>query len=300
MKKSIKKEDNDTRVDKWLLKNNHVSSMVEAQKLMRKGRIRVNSSRVKIGARLNTGDEIYFPEIEVQQKAPLRDKYSPTEKDKNQLLNMVIYKDDNVIVINKPAGLAVQGGSGSFRNLDSMLEVLKFGKPNAPKLVHRLDKNTSGILLLARDNNTAKIFLNYFKEHKVQKIYKAWVVGVPTKSQSTINAPLRKKQGNNEKVIVTPSGKEAITDYKVVKTYKNLASLLEIELHTGRTHQIRVHMNHIGHPIVGDGKYGSKNAYIKDFSDNMHLHAERISFPDVNNEEKIIKVIAPMPDYFNK
>ncbi len=298
MEKSIKKDYDNTRLDRWLMKNELVNSVVEAQKMIRSGKIRINNQKVKINARVFTNNEIQIPEIRIKAKKA-KNKYTANEQDTKLLLDSVIYKDENVIVINKPAGLAVQGGSGSFKNLDSMLDVLKFDSDIRPKLVHRLDKHTSGALILARNNQTSKKMLSYFKDKKIKKTYWAWVVGCPKNKTGEIDAPLLKKVGDNEKVIVSPRGKDAVTKYKVIKEVGG-ASLVELTPLTGRTHQLRVHMNYIGHPIIGDGKYGGAKSYLKDFSDKMHLHAKEIEFPNPDDETKTIKVEANEPACFDR
>lgn len=295
MEKAIKKDDNDSRLDRWLHKNQLVNSVVEAQKLVRSGKIRINEDKVKINARVLEGDVVSYPDIRVKKIEKAR--YNPTKQDKELLLKSVLYKDDNVIVINKPAGLAVQGGSGSFKNLDAMLDVLKFDSDIRPKLVHRLDKHTSGAFVIARNNQSAKKLQSWFKNKNINKVYWAMSLGAPSKNEGVIDAPLLKKLGGNEKVIVSDDGKEARTGYKVLKKYAK-TSLIECYPETGRMHQIRVHLNYIGHPIIGDGKYGGKRVYLKNFDDNMHLHAKSISFPNPENEEKTITVEADAPSWF--
>lgn len=300
MEKIVDFDDDNTRLDRWLFKNGLVNSVVESQKFIRAGKVRVNDSKVKINARIFGGEVVLCPEVRVE-KTFKREKYKATDKDKELLLKSVVYKDDNIMVINKPAGLAVQGGSGSYRNLDSMLDALKFDKDMVPKLVHRLDKHTSGVLILARNNTTARKLLELFKEKKIKKVYEAWVLGVPSKKEGNIDAPLLKKTGDNEKVIVSSSGKSAVTGYKVLKIYNNgEASLIEAYPKTGRMHQIRVHLSYIGHPIIGDGKYGGKKVYLKKFEDKMHLHARRVSFPSMEDESKIITVEANVPPHFER
>ena len=236
MIQAIKKDDNDTRLDRWLVKNEMVNSVVEAQKLTRSGKIRVNDEKVKFNSRVFFGDEVECPEIAVNKVKKV--KYITTKQDEEMLQDLVIYKDDNVMVINKPAGLAVQGGSGSFKNLDSMLNALRFDKDGNPKLVHRLDKYTSGALVLARNNQSARKLLEYFKAKKVQKTYWAWSLGICDTKSGVVDAPLLKTIGGNEKVIITHNGKDARTRYKVLKTYKDIATLFELNPETGRMHQI--------------------------------------------------------------
>ena len=301
MEKIITKDDSDVRLDRWLNKNELVNSVVEAQKFIRSGKIRVNGGKVKINARVYADDAVSYPDVTVNKvKDGKKEDYKASPQDEDMLIKSILYKDDNVIVIDKPAGLAVQGGSGSFKNLDSMLDVFRFGSEIRPKLVHRLDKHTSGVFIIARNNQTAKKMLACFKDKQVKKTYLAWAVGIPSKKEGLIRASLLKKIGDNEKVIVSPRGKDALTKYKVIKEYQNEASLIELYPETGRMHQLRVHLSYIGHPIVGDGKYGSKKAYLKGFSDKMHLHAQSVTFPDPDNAEKSITVRAEAPLWFSR
>ncbi|MCV6599106.1 MAG: RluA family pseudouridine synthase [Alphaproteobacteria bacterium] len=298
MIKKIEKDYDNSRLDRWLLKNKLVNSAVEAQKFIRTGKVKVNGKKVKINARVCFNDEVCCPEVEVIKSK--KKKYEPNERDRKLLIESVLYRDDNVIVINKPEGLAVQGGSGSFKNLDSMLEVLRFGNKENPKLVHRLDKKTSGVLILARNNKTAHKMLEGFKQKTIKKVYVAWGWGSTSKKEGVINYPLMKKLGNNERVVVSVNGKEAVTRYKVLDKYENKATLFELYPETGRMHQIRVHLQKIGCPIIGDGKYGGKKVYLKEFKDRMYLHAKKITFPNPSNEEKMISVEAPLPDCFSR
>ena len=206
---------------------------------------------------------------------------------------MVIYKDNNIIVLNKPSGLAVQGGTNTFRHIDAWLPALKYEKDEAPKLVHRIDKDTSGLLVLARDRKNAEILTKAFKEHDLQKTYLALVRGCPKKQSGEINAPLEKV---GEKSLVLPKGKKAITLYKVLDNVGNKFALIEAMPLTGRTHQIRAHMEYIGTPIVSDDKYfGEENVKVTNVKDKLYLHSYKI---DLSNIYKGVKVKAKLPQHF--
>jgi len=263
-----------SRIDKFLCQKYDISFAL-AQKIIRQRKIKVNNKKVNPDYKLNEGDEIaIFGELKIRN---LKQKKVISENSETfkKFLSYIIYEDENLLVINKPSGLAVQGGSGIKISVDDYIKGKNW------QLVHRLDKDTSGVLLIAKNNESADFLTNLFKNKQITKIYLAIVNGVVKKDFGVINIPLKKKMGNkNEKVYPDLiDGKEAITNYKLLKTYEDY-SLVELNPITGRTHQIRVHLKEIGHPIIGDVKYGGRSVLRSEISKRLCLHAKKIIIDD--------------------
>jgi 23S rRNA pseudouridine955/2504/2580 synthase len=211
---------------------------------------------------------------------------------------LVIHKDDTALVINKPAGLATQGGTKTETHVDGLLDALGYELDNRPKLVHRLDKDTSGALLLARTARSAGHFAKAFSSRTARKVYWALVVGVPAIEDGFIELAIAKQPGSGgEKMHVDQKeGQSARTRYRIVERAGNTCAWVELQPYTGRTHQLRVHMAAIGHPIVGDGKYGGKDAFLTGtISRKMHLHARRIRIDHPKGHQ--IDVRADLPPH---
>jgi 23S rRNA pseudouridine955/2504/2580 synthase len=213
--------------------------------------------------------------------------------------SMVITQDRAAIVLNKPPGLATQGGSGTHEHVDGLLDAYASEGPR-PRLVHRLDKDTSGVLLIARTPGSAAFFSKRFSGRSARKIYWAIIAGVPSVEDGLIELPLAKQPGTGgEKMMVDQSGEgqSARTRYRVLDRAGNRAAWVELQPLTGRTHQLRVHMAAIGHPIVGDGKYGGPDAFLSgSISRKMHLHARRLIIDHPDGD--LIDVVAELPDHF--
>ena len=216
---------------------------------------------------------------------------------------LVLYRDEWLIAIDKPAGLAVQGGTGQRRHLDAMLEALRFGAEDRPRLVHRLDKDTSGVLLLARDARTARHMAGVFRSKQACKLYWAAVAGVPAKARGRIALPLAKKTRRGvERVGETRAGKEAVTLYQVAARRGREVAWLVLRPLTGRTHQLRVHCAALGHPILGDGKYGGRRAFPEPrdrgpaIARRLQLHAREIAFPHPA-DGTTLRITAPLPPH---
>jgi 23S rRNA pseudouridine955/2504/2580 synthase len=218
------------------------------------------------------------------------------EADQRRLRDSVLYRDRDLIAIDKPAGLAVQGGTGTDRHLDQMLDALRFDAPERPRLVHRLDKDTSGVLLLARSAAAARWIGEAFRGRDARKVYWAVVAGVPRPRQGKIDAPLAKLPGAaGERMAIDEAGKRAITLYAVLDTLGDKAAWVALMPLTGRTHQLRAHMALIGHPILGDGKYGgaASRLEIPGIARELHLHARSIELP--RPAGRPVHVEAPLP-----
>jgi len=282
------------RLDRWVKKNYPDITFVFLQKLLRKGGIKVDSKKAKPEQKLETGQQISIIEFERREKT-VKEKPPISAAMIERLQKAVIYKDENILAINKPPGLAAQGGTNVKESVDEALDFLKFGLDERPRLVHRIDKDTSGVMLLARNRKSAVTLGKMFKEKGIKKTYWALTAKVPENIEGKISAPLAAKSsdGYSEKTSVDASGKKAITMYRVKEKVGEVA-FVELEPLTGRMHQLRAHMAYIGCPILSDGKYGGREAFITGLSDKMHLHARSIEF---KLSGKKIFVTAPMPEH---
>lgn len=297
------------RLDKFLFNKFSNVNNILIQKSLRNKDILVNGRVVKGNVQLVEGNEVMMTDfiLKIFNSPPkvikLKKELKFTDKEIEKIKSLVIYKDDYIIALNKPVGLAVQGGSKIEKSLNDYLPYLKFEKTEMPKLVHRIDKDTSGVLVIARDKKTADELGEYFKDkgERLEKIYLSLVVGKFTKESGEINFPLLKKVENGVEKVYRDErdGKEAVTLYKVLGySEKYNVSLVEVKILTGRTHQIRVHMKEIGHSVLGDGKYGGKRAFVEGLSDKLHLHSYRLNIKDFNGKNTNIK--AELPEDFLK
>lgn len=290
----VKECDDGIRLNRWFLKYYPGLSLGRLQKLLRTKQIKVDGQRAEASLRLSHGQEIRVPPLENEKKEVLFE--GVCKRDAEYIEKMVIYKDENVIALNKPSGLAVQGGTNTERHIDGMLDALKFGNEEKPKLVHRIDKDTSGVLVLARNRKVADILTKAFREHSLQKTYLALVRGVPENRFGVIKAPLEKADG---RVQVLENGKTAVTEYAVLDNVGDKYALVEARPLSGRTHQIRAHMEYIGTPILGDEKYFGTEREKNSFSvKKLHLHAYKIDLSSVLGKKTVVK--ADLPDYFRE
>ncbi|MDR5654768.1 RluA family pseudouridine synthase [Ruixingdingia sedimenti] len=317
---TVTADEGGARLDRWLRKRFPQLTQGAVEKLCRTGQLRVDGGRVKAADRVEEGMVVRVP--------PLPDAPAPaaprvpgmTEADARMIQAAVLWKDEHIIAINKPAGLPSQGGSGQGdRHVDGLTEALKFGYKERPKLVHRLDKDTSGVLLLARTDRVARALSEGFRLRGTRKIYWAAVAGLPNPKMGTIRFGLLKAPGRGgdekmrcihpAKVDQTEGAKRATTDYAVLEALGTRAAWVALVPVTGRTHQLRAHMAEIGHPIVGDGKYGgSGQENLGDgwgaqlggeISRKLHLHARSISF-DHPVTKKRLTLTAPLPDHMQR
>ncbi|WP_299910920.1 RluA family pseudouridine synthase [uncultured Paracoccus sp.] len=317
-------DEGDQRLDRWLKKKFPQLTQGAVEKMCRKGELRVDGGRVKANARIETGQEVRVPPIPdavPELLKPTGPRVSASDEEMIQAA--VLWKDQHIIALNKPPGLPSQGGSGQGdRHVDGLSEALKFGYKDRPKLVHRLDKDTSGVLLLARTDRVARALSEAFRSRTTRKIYWAAVAGVPSPRKGTIRyglvkAPGHGRGGEGEKMMAvhprdidaTEGAKRATTDYAVIEGLGGRVSWAALVPITGRTHQLRAHMAELGHPIVGDGKYGgSGQENLGDgwgaqlggeISRKLHLHARSLSFDHPITGERIT-VTAPLPDHMKR
>ena len=288
----IKPEDDGIRLNRWFLKEYPSLTLGRLQKLLRTKQIKVDGKKAEANTRLNAGQELRLPPLD-NEKA-VKNPAVVSKSDTDFIQSMVVFKDDNIIVLNKPSGLAVQGGTNTDRHIDGMLEALKFENSEKPTLVHRIDKDTSGILVLARNRHYAELLTKAFREHMLQKTYLVLVIGALKMQEGEIDFPLNKV---GEKMEPSEEGKKALTRFKVLDTVGEKFTLLTAEPLTGRTHQIRAHMECMGCPILGDSKYfGQSRKRFPELSSKLHLHAYKIDLSPVYNKKLVVK--APLPDYF--
>tara|TARA_B100000676_G_scaffold307331_1_gene365523 strand:- start:15571 stop:16659 length:1089 start_codon:yes stop_codon:yes gene_type:complete len=272
------------RLDRWFKRHFPDLGHGRVEKLLRTGQIRVDGSRAKSSTRLEEGQTIRVPPIDPKAgvQNPRKRKFNLSREDISWVQSMVIHRDDDIIALNKPPGLAVQGGSKQSKHLDGLLDGLKFDAPERPKLVHRLDKDTSGLLLLARSSYAASKLTAAFKNRSIQKTYWALVVGVPDPRAGQINAPISKRgaAGQQKMVVSNLDGPSAVSDFATMDVAGRRVAWLALRPHTGRTHQLRVHCEVLGTPILGDGKYGGEQAFIEGVPAprKLHLHARSLEF----------------------
>ena len=299
---TVRDDDDGIRLDRWFKRHMPEASFTLVAKWARTGQLRLDGARVDPGDRIAVGQVLRVPPDEPPPAAtakPKRERPPLPPAEEAFVQGLVIHRDRAALVVNKPPGLATQGGTKTERHLDGLLDGLQFEAENRPKLVHRLDKDTSGVLLLARSANAAGHFAKAFSSRTARKVYWALVAGVPEIHDGIIELAIAKQPGTGgEKMHVdAKEGAAARTRYRVVERAGNRAAWVELQPYTGRTHQLRVHMAAIGHPIVGDGKYGGQEAFLTGgISRKMHLHARRlrVDHPDGGT----IDVRAPLPEHF--
>jgi 23S rRNA pseudouridine955/2504/2580 synthase len=297
----VEPDDDGIRLDRWFKRHLPDASFNLVSRWARTGQLRVDGKRATPGDRLEAGQEIRVPPADSEAAVtgkPARTRRELTDQEVDFAKDMVIHRDDAALILNKPPGLATQGGTKTEAHVDGLLDALTFGLDNRPKLVHRLDKDTSGVLLVARTSRSAAHFAKAFSSRTARKVYWALVVGVPSIYDGFIDLPLAKQPGSGgEKMHVDEKeGASARTRYRVVERAGNACAWVELQPYTGRTHQLRVHMAAIGHPIVGDGKYGGKDAFLTGtISRKMHLHARRLRIDHPKGHQ--IDITADLPPH---
>lgn len=307
--KKVKAAEGDMRLDRWL--KTHFPSLPHGlmQKLLRTGQIRVNGGRAKPDTRLQSGDEVkvrriadFNKEALVSDRPSLKAPLGLSKADRKFIESIILYEDDEMMVLNKPYGIAVQGGTNTSRHIDGMLAGMEDRFGERPRLVHRLDRDTSGVLLVAKKRQIAAKLGKLFQTRSVQKIYWALTKGVPKPLQGVVDAALVKAAGpDGDRVRKALPGEQevaqsAVTHYSVVERAGTKLAWVSLKPVTGRQHQLRAHMAILGTPIVGDQKYdGDKNLPVEDIEIKLHLHANRLIVP--RGKSAPLDVTAPLPPH---
>lgn len=299
----IADDDDGIRVDRWFSRHFPALTHGRLEKLLRKGEVRVDGKRAKSADRVAAGQIMRLPPQVIHDKVEERVKPAPVVKTSRRLEDLILYMDKNLIVLNKPSGLATQGGSGLKEHVDGMLDQLSFEKNTRPKLVHRLDRDTSGVLLVARTSQAAAGLSRALAGRDASKIYWALVKGVPKQKHGIVKAALAKEgvRGKGERMTVSEDddAKFALTEYAVMGQAGQEFAWVAARPVTGRTHQIRVHLASLGTPIVGDFKYGGTDAKGKGaIVDKLHLHARSIDIPRPDGGR--LQVTAPLSPHMMK
>jgi len=293
------------RVDRFLEARFPGLSFSHIQRVIRKGEVRVDGKRTRPKNRLEAGQSVRIPPLRLDQPTPRAPGNEADEKTRAFLKSITLHEDADVLVLNKPMGLAVQGGSGTARHIDGMLEALRDAHGQRPRLVHRLDKDTAGCLLVAKTRFAAAALAKTFRSRSARKIYWALVAGVPKSRQGRISTYLAKEEREEESFMrVARHGEEgashAVTYYAVVETAGPALAWISLKPVTGRTHQLRAHMAHINHPIAGDPKYFERENWELPggMQNKLHLLARRIVAPHPRGG--IIDVTAPLPPHMQQ
>ncbi len=298
-------DDGELRLDRWFRRHYPGLSHGRLEKLLRTGQVRVDGKRAKAAFRVVPGMRVRIPPLDENTltpgpKTPSQPRREPLDgAEAARLQDAVLFRDDDILVINKPPGLAVQGGTNIRRHVDAMTEALRFGAKEKPRLVHRLDKDTSGVLVLGRNAAAAARLAEAFRKGHMKKIYWALVVGVPRPRRGRIDLALAKLPGKGGERMMADvaEGKRAVSYYTVVEAAGQRTAWLALMPETGRTHQLRVHCAAIEVPIQGDGKYGGKAAFItgKGLSRKLHLHARSLEIPRAKGRPRVFT--APLPPH---
>ena len=292
------------RLDRWFKLHFPQVTFAYLNKLTRTGQVRVGAGRCKTNSRLSAGDEIRIPPLAFDKRpadTPKADVAPLTREERKLFDSMVIHEDQDIYVLNKPAGFAVQGGTKTFRHLDGLLMGLGATLGERPLLVHRLDRDTSGVIVVAKRRAVAAALGKLFATRNVKKTYWAIVKGVPTPPQGKIEVALIKARGpDGDRMRASRQGEEddeqnAVTQYAVIDKAANVAAWLSLKPVTGRQHQLRAHAAHIGTPILGDNKYGGDADLPDEVPNKLHLHARRIIFP--HPRSGTVDITAPLPEH---
>ena len=300
-------DEDGARLDRWFKRRFPKLTHGRLEKLLRTGQVRLDGKRAKAGDRVSAGQVVRLPP-RMDENAGARDQPRPSPQASEELRDLILLMDKSVIVLNKPSGLATQGGSGLTKHVDGMLDALMFEKKQRPRLVHRLDRDTSGVLVIARTVPAAAALAKSLQQRDASKTYWALTAGVPKKPRGRIRLALAKEagfgaRGRDERMTVVERDDEdaraAITDYVVLGNAGKEFAWVAAKPVTGRTHQIRVHLASLGTPIVGDFKYGGTGARGRGaIANRLHLHARSIDIAHPDGGR--LKVTAPLPPHMEK
>jgi len=294
---AVARDEDGMRLDRWFGVHFPDVTFGHLQKLIRTGQVRIDSGRAKTNSRLAAGQLVRVPPLEAEVR---RIETKIVAEDANFLRDLILYEDDELYVFNKPAGLASQGGSGTKRHMDGLLKSLPNKQGEAPRLVHRLDRDTSGVLVVAKTRASAAHFGKVFQSRAARKIYWALVYGNPKPAQGSISCFLAKQiVGDTEQMAVVeqnyPGAQHSMTYYSTTDVAARRFAWVTLKPVTGRTHQLRVHMQQLGNPIMGDPRYFNIENFqgAPGLGEGLHLHARRIRLPLKTG--KILDVSAPLP-----
>jgi 23S rRNA pseudouridine955/2504/2580 synthase len=299
----VQEDEADIRLDRWFRRHFPVLTQGMIQKLCRTGQIRVDGKRAEAATRLLPGQSVRVPPLP-GEPPPVPDRPALDPATLREIEGMIVHIDDSLIVINKPHGLPVQGGPGILRHLDGMMESFRQGAGDKPRLVHRLDRDTSGLLVLARSPGVAAKLAAAFRSRDVQKTYWAVVAGRPSPQEGAVDLPLVKFGGlrGGERVAIAAPGEaestRAYTEYRTLDAASRKLAWMEFLPLTGRTHQLRVHAVALGAPIVGDRMYGGEAARVEGLADKLHLHARGLSLP--HPQGGILQIEAELPAHMRE
>lgn len=299
---TVARDEDGMRLDRWFATHFPQVTFGHLQKLLRSGQVRVDSGRVKTSTRLESGQLVRVPPL---GDAPERPEGTVNSRDADFLRDLILYEDDELYVFNKPHGLASQGGSGTKRHMDGLLKSLPNKKGEPPRLVHRLDRDTSGCLVVAKTKAAAAHFGAVFSSRRARKIYWAVVAGNPTPRQGTISCFLAKQETRDgEQMVVVANGTEgaqhSMTHYSTTDTASRRFAWVTLKPVTGRTHQLRVHMAQLGTPILDDPRYFNIHNYeaAAGLGEGLHLHARRITLP--LRDGQVLDISAPLPPHMQQ
>ncbi|MGL9758830.1 MAG: RluA family pseudouridine synthase [Wolbachia sp.] len=294
--KTILVEDNNVRLDRYIRRIFPNLKQSTIEKSLRKGLIKIDNCKAKSSDKVNSGQTITIRYLDYIENTNSDRKYN--EKLVNLLKENILYEDEYILAINKPAGVIVQGGIKVKISISDLLDQIREGE--VFKIVHRLDRDTSGVIIFARNASVAKYLMEEFKERRIKKTYLALTSGIPSKDNGTIDYPLVKKyiSGQEKVVIDEDSPQNATTHFSIIARLKHNVAYLKLQPITGRTHQLRAHLAHINCPILGDGKYGGKKAFTDGVANQIHLHSHSLSLKLPNNKE--ITIIASIPKHIEK
>ncbi len=307
--KTVSADEAGMRLDRWFKVHFPGLGFGHLQKLLRTGQVRVDGKRAESATRLAAGQSVRIPPLGIEIEADDRKNARPKstkliDDDRKAIEDMMLFEDSMVMVLNKPAGLAVQGGSGLRRHLDGMLDAFTDSKGNKPRLVHRLDRETSGIILVAKTRLAAQELTKSFRHRNTRKIYWAMLAGVPKPKQGRISTYLARDE-SEERMRIARHGEDeaqhAVSLYNVVEQSAQKLSWVTMKPVTGRTHQLRAHAAHIHHPIIGDDKYFNVENWELPggIQNRLHLLARRIIIPHPSGHGRI-DVSAPLPPHMQQ
>jgi 23S rRNA pseudouridine955/2504/2580 synthase len=299
----VTEDEAEIRLDRWFRRHYPVLTQGMIQKLLRTGQIRVDGKRAEAATRLLAGQAVRVPPLP-EGPAPEAERQPLDPHTMRELEGMVVYMDDCLIAMNKPHGLPVQGGPGIVRHLDGLMEGFRQGALDKPRLVHRLDMDTSGLLLLARSPGVAAKLALAFRSRQVEKTYWAVVAGRPSPQEGRVDLPLVKFGGlrGGERVAVAEAGEDdstrAVTEYRTLDAAGRKLAWMEMSPLTGRTHQLRVHSVALGAPILGDRMYGGETSRVEGLPEKLHLHARRLVLP--HPQGGVLELEADLPAHMRE